>query len=95
MIVVSFIPFRKINTLTTKEIGKLYKAIKDILNLSTKYRGTTFNNYVDAEGRKGKFINFLKIYGKENQKCSRCQKEIIEKIKIAGRGTRYCSYCQK
>ena len=89
------LPFRKINTLTTKEIGKLYKAIKDILNLSTKYRGTTFNNYVDAEGRKGKFINFLKIYGKENQKCSRCQKEIIKKIKIAGRGTRYCSYCQK
>lgn len=89
------LPFRKINTLTTKEIEKLYKAIKDILNLSIKYRGTTFNNYVDAEGRKGKFIKFLKIYRKEGQKCSRCQKEIIKKVKIAGRGTRYCSYCQK
>ena len=89
------LPFRKINTLATKEIEKLYKAIKDILNLSIKYRGTTFNNYVDAEGRKGKFIKFLKVYRKEGQKCSRCQKEIIKKVKIAGRGTRYCSYCQK
>ncbi len=89
------LPFRKINTLTTKEIEKLYKAIKDILNLSIKYRGTTFNNYVDTEGRKGKFIKFLKVYRKEGQKCSRCQKEIIKKVKIAGRGTRYCSYCQK
>ena len=89
------LPFRKINTLTPKEIEKLYKVIKDILNLSIKYRGTTFNNYVDAEGRKGKFIKFLKIYGKEGQKCSRCQKEIIKKVKVAGRGTRYCSYCQK
>jgi len=89
------LPFRKINTLTTKEIKKLYKAIKDILNLSIKYRGTTFNNYVDAEGRKGEFIKFLKVYRKEGKKCSRCQEGIIQKIKIAGRGTRYCSYCQK
>jgi len=89
------LPFRKVNTLTAKEIKKLYKAIKDILNLSIKYRGTTFNNYVDAEGRKGKFIKFLKVYRKEDKKCSRCQEGIIQKIKIAGRGTRYCSYCQK
>jgi len=89
------LPFRKINTLNTKEIKKLYKAIKDILNLSIKYRGTTFNNYVDAEGRKGKFIKFLKVYKREGKKCSRCQEGIIQKTKITGRGTRYCSYCQK
>ena len=89
------LPFRKVNTLTAKEIKKLYKAIKDILNLSIKYRGTTFNNYVDAEGRKGEFIKFLKVYRKEGKKCSRCQEGIIQKTKITGRGTRYCSYCQK
>ena len=89
------LPNRKINTLTGKEIKKLHQAIKDILRLSLKYRGTTFNNYVDARGRKGKFIKFLKVYGKEGQKCPRCRKETIKKVKIAGRGTRYCSYCQK
>ena len=89
------LPSRKINTLTIKEIEKLLKSIKDILNLSIEYRGTTFNNYLDAEGRKGKFIKFLKVYKKENQKCSKCQKGIIRKVKIAGRGTRYCHYCQK
>jgi|AntAceMinimDraft_4_1070372.scaffolds.fasta_scaffold00204_35 formamidopyrimidine-DNA glycosylase len=89
------LPFRKINNLTSKEIKKLYQAIKDILNLSVKHRGTTFNNYVDAGGRKGKFIKFLKVYKKEGQKCSRCGKEKIKKIKVAGRGTRYCPYCQK
>ena len=89
------LPFRKINTLTGKEIKKLYQAIKDILRLSLKYRGTTFNNYVDARGRKGQFIKFLKVYGKEGQKCPRCRKGTIKKVKIAGRGTRYCPYCQK
>ena len=88
-------PTRKINTLTAKEIEKLYKAIKNILNLSIKYRGTTFNNYVDAQGRQGQFIKFLKVYKKEGQKCSRCGKGTIKKIKVAGRGTRYCPYCQK
>ncbi len=89
------LPSRKIETLTLGETKKLYKAIKDILTLSVKHRGTTFNNYVDARGRKGKFIKFLKVYRKEGQKCSRCKKEIIKKIKVAGRGTRYCSYCQE
>jgi formamidopyrimidine-DNA glycosylase len=89
------LPSRKINTLTTEEIKKLHKSIKNILNLSIKYRGTTFNNYVDAQGYKGKFIRFLKVYGKEGQKCSRCQKGVIQKIKILERGTRYCPYCQK
>ena len=89
------LPFRKINTLTGKEVKKLHQAIKNILNLSLKYRGTTFNNYVDARGRKGQFIKFLKVYRKEGQKCPRCRKETIKKVKIAGRGTRYCPHCQK
>ena len=89
------LPFRKINTLTEKEIKELHQSIKDILNLSLKYRGTTFNNYVDAQEHKGNFTKFLKVYGKEGQKCSRCRKGIIKKIKVAGRGTRYCPYCQK
>jgi len=89
------LPLRKINTLTEKEIKELHQSIKDILNLSLKYRGTTFNNYVDAQGHKGNFTKFLKVYGKEGQKCSRCRKGIIKKIKVAGRGTRYCPYCQK
>ena len=89
------LPFRKVNTLTAKDIKRLYKSIKDILNLSIKYRGTTFNNYVDAKGCKGKFTKFLKVYKKEGQKCFGCHKGIIQKVKIIRRGTRYCSYCQK
>ena len=89
------LPHRKINTLTEKELEKLHQAIRNILKLSIKYRGTTFNNYVDAQGQQGQFIRFLKVYRKEGQKCSRCRKEKIKKVRIAGRGTRYCPYCQK
>jgi len=89
------LPFRKTNTLSAQEIEKLYKAIKDILNLAIQYRGTTFSDYVDAKGHKGTFIKLLKVYRREGQECFRCSKGIIKKVKIAGRWSRYCPYCQK
>ncbi len=87
-------PFRKIESLKLKEKEDLFKNIKKILKQAIKFRGTTFNNYVDANGNKGRFIEKLKIYKKEGTKCKRC-KNIIKKTKIAGRSTRYCSKCQK
>lgn len=90
-------PQRKIKTLTKLEKQKLFKAIPKILNKSIKYRGTTFSNYVDAQGRIGNFINHLKVYQKNGNLCPKCKTVKIEKtkIKISGRGTHFCPRCQK
>ena len=89
------LPSRKVDTLNTKEIKTIYQAIKKILKKAVKYRGTTFNNYIDTSGRQGNFTKFLKVYGREKKKCLRCKKGVIIKTKVAGRGTRYCDGCQK
>lgn len=89
------LPSRKIDSLKNEEVKKLFRAIKKILKKAISYRGTTFNDYVDASGKKGNFLRLLKVYGKEEEKCQRCKKGIIKKVKIAGRGTRYCNKCQK
>ena len=89
------LPTRQTDSLTEKEIKNLYQAIKQILKLALQYRGTTFNNYIDVHGRRGNFIQKLKVYGRENKKCLRCRQGIIKKIKVAGRGTHYCPQCQK
>jgi formamidopyrimidine-DNA glycosylase len=89
------LPSRLMNSLKEKEIKDLHQSIKKVLRQAIKHRGTTFNNYKDAHGRKGSFINKLKVYGQENKKCVRCKKGIIKKTRLAGRGTRYCSNCQK
>jgi formamidopyrimidine-DNA glycosylase len=89
------LPTRSLDSLSKLEIKDLYLAIKKVLKQAIKYRGTTFNNYKDAHGQKGSFMNRLKVYGQENKKCFRCQKGIIKKIRVAGRGTRYCPQCQK
>ena len=89
------LPGRKINSLKNEEVKKLYQAIRKILRKAIKYRGTTFNDYVDANGKSGGFLRLLKVYGREKEKCFRCKKGVIQKTKIAGRGTRYCDRCQK
>ncbi|MEA1937440.1 MAG: bifunctional DNA-formamidopyrimidine glycosylase/DNA-(apurinic or apyrimidinic site) lyase [Patescibacteria group bacterium] len=89
------LPSRKIDSLKNKESKKIYQAIRKILKKAVKYRGTSFNDYVDTDGKRGDFLRLLKVYGREKEKCLRCKKGIIQKVKIAGRGTRYCDKCQK
>jgi len=88
-------PERTADSLSEKDLKEIFRATKDILKKAIKYRGTTFSNYVDANGKKGNFSGQLKVYGREDEKCKRCKKGIIKKNKVAGRGTRYCPVCQK
>ncbi|MDP2737113.1 MAG: bifunctional DNA-formamidopyrimidine glycosylase/DNA-(apurinic or apyrimidinic site) lyase [bacterium] len=87
-------PIRKIKTLKFGEIKKLWRAIPKILKYAIKHRGTSFNDYVDAQGQAGNFVKFLKVYGREGDKCKACG-QLIKKMKLGGRGTHWCDYCQK
>lgn len=86
-------PRRRVDTLNEKEIKLIVKNAKAVLEKSIANRGTTFNNYVDADGKKGNFVKLLKVYGRTGQKCLRCG-GVVKKIKVAGRGTHYCDQCQ-
>ena len=86
-------PARTVGTLPDKEIGMLHKSIIKVLKLAIKYRGTSFNDYLDAKGLKGNFSEHLKVYGRAGKKCLRCG-EAIKKNKIGGRGTHWCDNCQ-
>lgn len=92
-------PNRKVNTLKPEEIKRIYQSIKKVLKHAIRHRGTTFGtqlegHYVDSEGRHGNYLDFLKVYQREKEKCERCG-GIIQKKNIAGRGTRFCSSCQR
>jgi formamidopyrimidine-DNA glycosylase len=87
-------PRRSAKSLRPTEIATFQKATVSIIKKAIKARGTTFRNFVDAQGKKGNFIDFLQVYQRHNQPC-RCCKEPLVKIKVAGRGTHYCQTCQK
>lgn len=88
-------PNRSIHTLTETEKKSLYSAIKKVLTKAVKERGTTFNNYRDANGNKGNFLHHLKVYGRGGKKCLTCKTHTLQKTKVAGRGTVHCPNCQQ
>jgi len=87
-------PFRRVKTLKSKEIEKLWRLIPKILALAIKHRGTSFSDYVDARGRTGNFMKLLKVYGRAGEKCANCS-GLVNKAKLGGRGTHWCDRCQK
>lgn len=87
-------PLSRVADLKASEKLDLYQNIKSILNLSIKLGGSTDKNYVDAEGNKGSYLKFAKVFRLDGQTCQNCG-TIIQKIKVAGRGTHICPNCQQ
>jgi len=82
--------------LSTKEINKLIKYSKIILNLSIKFGGSSIRDFKNAKGVSGLFQNNFKVYNRENKNCVRknCKGKII-KIFITNRSSFICKFCQK
>jgi formamidopyrimidine-DNA glycosylase len=87
-------PTRLVKTLKPKEIEKLRDEIVYVLSLSIAKGGSTDKNYVNAEGKKGSYLTFARVFRRENLPCPRCDTTII-KTRVAGRGTHLCPFCQK
>lgn len=85
---------RLVNTITTDEFEKLYTELRGVMNLAIEKGGSTDRNYVNAEGKRGSYMDFARVFRREGLACPRCGTEII-KFKAAGRGTHICPNCQK
>ncbi len=94
--------YTKINPLKTakefndKEIIRLVKYSKFVLNLAIKYGGSSIRDFKNTKGVSGFFQNKFRVYAKENKNCLRknCQGK-ISKIFISNRSTFFCNLCQK
>ena len=87
-------PARKVSSISDAEFAELYKEVRYVMNLSIEKGGSTNRNYVNAEGKKGSYMDFARVFRREGLECPRCGAEII-KIRVAGRGTHVCPNCQK
>lgn len=76
------------------KLKKLYTEMRAVLQLAIEKGGSTDRNYVNAEGKKGSYMSFAKVFRREGKPCPRCGTTII-KIRVAGRGTHVCPTCQR
>jgi len=82
-------PATRVGELPYSKFRLLYSELRLVLNLSIEKGGSTNRNYVNAEGKKGSYMDFARVFRREGLPCPRCGHEII-KIKVAGRGTHIC-----
>lgn len=87
-------PARRVGTLSEEEMTRLTAAMKSILREAIERRGTTFRDYVDANGDRGGMQGFLKVFQREGQPCVRCG-ALIQREKFVGRSSYFCPHCQK
>ncbi len=93
-------PFRESNSLNKKEVIKLVKAIKDVLDKAIKAGGSSIRDYKKPDGEVGYFTLSHAVYGKEGQKCPNCKCDFnktggIKKSFLGGRSSFYCESKQK
>ena len=88
-------PSSIVSAIPKAKLKLLHQAIIDVLRLSIEKGGSTDKNYVNAEGKKGSYISFAKVFRKENQPCPNNCGKLLQKIRVAGRGTHVCEVCQK
>lgn len=86
-------PKRLVKTITKAEFDTLYTELRMVMNLAIEKGGSSNHTYVDAEGKRGSYMDFARVFRREGLECPRCHATII-KFKAAGRGTHICPHCQ-
>jgi len=86
---------RMSDSLSSQEVRRLYRAIREVVQDAIRFRGTTLLDeaYVDVFGKPGEFQNELKVYGRVGLACRRCRTPIAV-VKISGRSSYFCPQCQ-
>lgn len=86
-------PATLVQDVSPLKLKRLYMGLREVMHLSISLGGSSDKNYIDAEGNKGSYLTFAKVFRREGKPCERCGHP-IEKIRVAGRGTHICPHCQ-
>lgn len=88
------LPHRMVCTLSDAEIGKLYRAVRKVLNGTITGGGVAFSGgYRDTSGEKGTGVQTLVVF--YQQQCQLCKKTAVVKTVLGQRGTYHCPRCQR
>jgi len=87
-------PAMRVKDVTDAQLTTLLRELREVLTLAIEKGGSTDRNYVNAEGKKGSYIDFARVFRREGLMCPRHLGVVIIKSRVAGRGTHTCPACQ-
>lgn len=88
-------PSRAAGSLSAGEVTRLHAEIVSVLRESIEARGTSFRDYRDARGNRGRFAGQLAAYGRAGEACLGCGHRLIGTHAVDGRMTVFCARCQR
>ncbi|HEY4161406.1 MAG TPA: bifunctional DNA-formamidopyrimidine glycosylase/DNA-(apurinic or apyrimidinic site) lyase [Candidatus Saccharimonadales bacterium] len=87
-------PATRVAEVPNAKLHTLFTELQYVLSLAIQKGGSSDKNYVNAEGKKGSYLSFARVFRREGLACPRCGATII-KLRVAGRGTHICPREQK
>jgi len=81
-------------SISSFQIKKLIKSIKEVLYSAIKNGGSTIRDFMFNENNKGNFQNKFNVYDRHGMECYICKNK-IQKLIINLRSTYFCSNCQR
>jgi formamidopyrimidine-DNA glycosylase len=88
-------PERRVGALSEAELKGVFKGAIGSLKTALVHQGSSADNFMDLYGQEGGNVPYLKVYGREGEKCRRKDGGTIKKIWIGSRGAHFCPICQK
>jgi len=86
-------PTMAAKSISSIQIEKLIKSIKEVLYSAIKDGGSTIRDFMFNENNKGNFQNKFNVYDRHGLECYICKNK-IQKLIINLRSTYFCSNCQ-
>ena len=87
-------PETSASSLGKKSVERLYDSMNKLLALAIAEKGSTLQDYRDAEGKAGHFQFFHKVYDRKGEPCVVCGTPVGMK-RIGGRSSHFCPQCQR
>jgi formamidopyrimidine-DNA glycosylase len=87
-------PERPAGKVTLSKYAVLRDAIQEVLRASIEMGGTTLRDFVRDTGEPGYFKQSLRVYGREGERCRRCE-ALVQRVVLGQRSTFYCARCQR
>jgi formamidopyrimidine-DNA glycosylase len=86
-------PQRLASTLGEEDVDRLFRSIRFVLRRAVERGGSSIRDFSDSEGRRGRYQESHRAYGRESKPCPRCGTPILRRV-IGGRASFFCPRCQ-
>ena len=87
-------PAKPAKALSRRAAERLHRAVRKVLVEALENRGSSFRDYVDAEGEQGMHQLRVKVFRRTGEPCYVCG-TAIKRVRVGGRSTHYCPKCQR